>query len=432
MPKMDEWQQFYNTVKADSWPECPSEVDFHKLPTEIKTECIEQFGYIPGIYTVTDQLVKNKSFCVLPFIHLYINELNELRPCCLGKPIKQHNNNFDFYNDVAFNQIRQDMRDGKRVNECGSCYALEDHGTESGRIRNTKEWAAKLQTTDLTQLETKLRYYDIRNDNLCNLACRTCRPCSSTQLEKEYIELKWNFEPNINQLRLSEVIDYDTVESVYIAGGEPTLMPEFKKFLIAAIDNGRTDIALTVITNATNINKNILELLAHFKNVSFTLSLDGFGSVNRYIRWPSDWNTIMKNIEKLKAVTSKIYVNVTVSIYNITRLHDLVTFLEDVLPYPPTILLNQADGKYYAPFKFPDKELAISRLELLKQSKSYHKESFFKEKVDYFINMMGSSTFDKNNFVEFFKYNDALDQHRGIKLADYIPELENCRKYLIS
>jgi hypothetical protein len=45
---------------------------------------------------------------------------------------------------------------------------------------------------------------------------------------------------------------------------------------------------------------------------------------------------------------------------------------------------------------------------------------------------MKSSTFDKNNFVEFFKYNDALDQHRGIKLVDYIPELENCRKYLIS
>ena len=31
---------------------------------------------------------------------------------------------------------------------------------------------------------------------------------------------------------------------------------------------------------------------------------------------------------------------------------------------------------------------------------------------------------------KFFDLNDKMDQNRGMKLADYIPELEECRKYI--
>lgn len=427
---MSKWQEFYDTVKADNWPACPTELDFHNLPTEIKKECIDRFKYVPGRFSIEDQLVKNKAFCIMPFIHLYINEFNQTAPCCLGTPIKTYIQDFDFYTDKDFNNIRQLMQNGNRVKECRACYTLEDHGVDSSRIFNTTNWAIKLQTTNINEIETKLRYYDIRNDNLCNLACRTCHPGASTQLEKEYKELNWKFKPNSTNFKFSETVDYDTVESVYIAGGEPTLMPEFTKFLTTAIEKNRTDIELKIITNATNVNKNILNLLTKFKNISFTLSLDGYGSVNRYIRWPSDWDTIVKNIKKLKSITSNINVNVTVSIYNITKLYDLVCFLELALPYPPTILLNQASGKYNIPFNFPNKDLAVSRLELLKNTKSYHKEPFFKEKVDYFIAMINSSVIDKKNLAGFFQYTDALDDLRGIKLVDYIPELDECRRYL--
>ena len=431
MLTMDKWQEFYNTIKADEWPDCPTESDFYNLPTDIKQECMDNFGYVPGIYSIKDQLTKNKSFCIMPFIHLYINEYNQLGPCCLGTPIKTHSQNFDFYDDKDLARIRQAMQAGIRVKECSSCYEVEDHGADSGRIRNTTDWAVKLKATDLNQTETRLRYYDIRNDNLCNLACRTCHPGASTQLEKEYKELKWKVKPNSTEFKLSETIDYDTVECVYVAGGEPTLMPEFAKFLTTAIEKNRTDIALTIITNTTNVNKNILNLLSNFRNISFTLSLDGYGPVNRYIRWPSDWDTIVKNIEKLKTITDNISVNVTVSIYNITKLYELVCFLESALPEPPTILLNQAAGAYNVPFNFPDKELAVSRLELLKNTKSYHKESFFKEKVDYFIDMTTNAlAMNNKDLAGFFQYNDALDNLRGVRLIDYIPELDACRRYL--
>lgn len=427
---MSKWQEFYNIIKADSWPECVSESDFASLPDYIQRECVEAFGYVPGIYSIKQQLVDNPAFCVLPFIHLYINEYNNVAPCCHGKDIKRYTADFDFLTDTHYENIRNKMRNGERVLECSDCYKLEDAGVDSSRILNTRDWASKLKTTDITQLETKLRYYDVRNDNLCNLACRTCRPCSSTQLAKEYQELRWDFQPNTIQFKLSEVVDYGTVERVYVAGGEPTLMPEFSKFLKIAIENGRTDIELTIITNITNLNKNILELLRHFSNVTFTLSLDGYDSVNRYIRWPSDWTTIVNNIAKLKTITSKIFVNVTVSMYNITRIHELVNFLETVLPEPYTILLNQASGDTYYPFNFPNKKLAVERLRLLKNTQSYSRETIFKDKVDYFIEMVERAEFNKKHLQELFNYNDALDAHRGIQLKDFIPELEECREYL--
>jgi MoaA/NifB/PqqE/SkfB family radical SAM enzyme len=424
------WQEFYNSIRAEEWPKCEVESDFVLLPKEIQTECIELFGYTPGIYSIEQQLSDNPAFCIMPFIHLYINEFNNVAPCCHGKDIKKHTKDFDFLNDRHYEQIRKKMQNGERVVECSTCYKLEDNGVDSSRLFNTRDWAVKLKITDISKFETKLRYYDVRNDNLCNLACRTCRPCSSTQLEKEYKELKWPVYSNVNQSKLSEIIDYDTVERVYIAGGEPTLMPEFAKFLTTAIEKNRTDIELTIITNITNLNKNILGLLEQFKNITFTLSLDGYDSVNRYIRWPSDWTTIENNIYKLKTLTSKIFVNVTASMYNITRLYDLIVFLENVLPPPATIMLNQASGDMYYPFNFPNKELAIERLELLKKTQSYAKESIFKEKVDYFIEMIKKHPFNKKHLEQHFKYNDSLDNLRGIALKDYIPELDACRDYL--
>jgi len=427
---MNDWQSFYNTIRADSWPDCPSEEQFYLLPDNIKDECVGKFGYVPGSFLIDQQLLDNKAFCILPFVQMYINETNQIALCCYSDSLKENNSSFDFYKDADFEKVRSAMKSGERVKSCNYCYSMEDSGGVSSRMRYTKMWLSKLGSTDINNVEPKLKYYDIRNDNLCNLACRTCRPASSTQLEKEYKKLHWKFKPNSNQTKLSEIVDYDTVEQVYIAGGEPTIMPEFTKFLETAISKGRTDIALTIITNTTNVNKNILALLKRFKNISFTLSLDGYGSVNKYIRWPADWETITKNIETLKTITEDISVNVTVSLYNITRLYELVVFLDDVLPHPPTILLNQSSKGVYWPFNFPNKELAIERLEQLKQTKSYCTESYFANKVDYFINMIKQTEFDKHQLTAFFDYNDTLDHSRGVKLADYIPELEQCRELI--
>ena len=160
------------------------------------------------------------------------------------------------------------------------------------------------------------------------------------------------------------------------------------------------------------------------------VSLDGYDEINKYIRWPADWTSLIENIHGLYEITSHISFNVTVGIWNISNLSRLVNFLEKEFSNIATVLLN----KIYVPDRlvfttFPNKDLALQDLELLKNSKFYN-QFLFKSKVDYYINELQHSELNLSALEDFFKFNDSLDQSRNVKLIDYIPELEACRSYI--
>lgn len=424
------WTSFYNAVKGIDWPSCEHESDFYSLPENIQKECIEKFNYRPGLFQIEKYLHENKAFCALPFVHLHVDDQNSLKTCCFGNGIKKLDSQFDFVNDTDYKKIRTNMLAGRKVSQCQICYKVEEKGAVSFRIENTIEWYGKLNYTKLDDFVPQLIYYDLRNDNTCNLACRMCIPSASVQLEKEYKKLNWSFTPNQKNKTLFELINFDTIQKIYVAGGEPTIMPEFRKFLETAIEKNKTDIELTIITNATNINKQLDRLLSNFSKISLTLSIDGFDKINKYIRWPACWDDVVLNIQKSQTITKNISVNIAVSIYNISSLSKLVFFLEKNLPHPITILLNEVHSDILSPFNFPNKAVAIQDLLLLKNTSSYKTENLFKNKVDYLIYNIENSKFNQSNLENFFTYNDTLDRLRKVQLKDYIPELEQCRKLI--
>lgn len=374
----------------------------------------------------------NKSFCILPFVHLHVDEKNDVKLCCVANQhsIGKYSEDFDFKTDPRMQDVRAKMLAGERVPHCQTCYEFDDGGAESLRVRDTREWFQTLNINAMEEVPTELMYYDIRNDNLCNLGCRMCGPQSSSQLEKEFTKIGWSYEISAKSFGFNDVIDLDTCRQVYVAGGEPSIMPEFRKFLKRAVDANKTDFVIRMSTNATNLNKEYRELLSHFKKLQITVSIDAFDQVNRYIRWPSDWGTIVENIRGLYAMTYNISFNVTISIWNICSLSKLVTFLENEFPFG-SILLNKVTYPDYQVFtSFPDKEVALADLQLLTQSKSYERDPSFRTKTDYYITEMTDSKVDLVALRGFFKYNDALDTSRGIQLGDYIPELEKCRNLL--
>lgn len=368
----------------------------------------------------------------MPFVHLHLNEKNDVKLCCLadGKLIGKYTNNFDFVNNPEMQEVRRAMLAGERVPHCETCYKYEDGGADSSRLRDTREWFKKLNITEPEQMPTELMYYDIRNDNLCNLSCRMCNPQFSSQLAKEYKEIGWDWPESPMSFSFSTVVDLGTAQKIYVAGGEPSLMPEFRKFLALAAERGRTDIEIRMNTNATNLNKEYRALLSQFTNLNIVCSIDGYDQINKYIRWPADWKTIVENVRGILEITPNVAFNTTVGIWNISNLSQLVFFLEQEFP-DCSVLLNQIMWPpHQMPTAFPNKELAVADLELLKQSKHYSNDESFKSKVDFYIESMRSSTVDLKVLSDFFAFNDRLDQSRNVKLADYIPELEKCRDYL--
>lgn len=375
-------------------------------------------------------LDNNQYFCMMPFVHLHVNENDMIKPCCYGDNIKQFPQDFDYATDPDFQRIRTDMLAGTPVRECQNCYKVEANGGESYRQRDSQEWLIKGEINALEQVVPVVKYYDIRNDNTCNLSCRICHPGASSQLAKEYQRIGWTVMDTSRTVRLSQVVNYHTVEKVIVAGGEPTIMPEFQEFLTQALKHGRQDIELMVITNATNVNPRVFELLSKFNNVQFTVSIDGYDQVNRYIRWPSDWTTLTGNIHRLRSITQQVCFSVCASIWNISNLSQLVKFLDHEYNVP-VILFNEAmnpgPGAEISPFLFPNKQLALADLELCKQSTNYATDDFFRNRIDYLIKGITNSKVDQAKLAKFFAYNNQLDASRGIVLKDYIPALDAVR-----
>lgn len=377
----------------------------------------------------------NKSFCIFPFIELLTNRRSDgyTTVCCRSTtPVAHISEISDWKNNKSYQEIRNKMINGIPVtNHCSFCYNLENKNILSAREQETVEWANRLNLTSLNDLENidQPVYYEIRPSNICNLQCRMCDPTGSHLIGKEYRKLGL-----ISQIPLKErsdfsIVKFNNLKKLYVAGGEPTAMPEFYQFLDHCIQQKKTDFEFLINTNATKLNNRLKKQLKHFSNLQFIVSIDGLDGLNHYIRWPSKWNEIIENMHYLKENNHIITTNTTVSIYNVTRLYDLLEFFDREFP-GMLVHLGKCDSKddILSPFNFPDPNLAIEKLSPIQNLNCYRNDRLFKSFVDGIIaHYQTNPMLDLEKLKLFFEFNDKLDQSRSIKLADYIPELEKAR-----
>lgn len=190
-----------------------------------------------------ERLVKeNPSFCIFPFIELLANNDHTTVCCRSSTPITKISELENFATDKNYQEIRNNMLNGiKMPSHCHACYKDEDLGIISARQQETVEWANRLGLKSLEDLKsiTKPVYYEVRPSNVCNLQCRMCAPASSELINQEFSKLKIIQEPVNFSYSGFEIIDLGHVKKLYVAGGEPTAMPEFYEFLDQCIASGQ-------------------------------------------------------------------------------------------------------------------------------------------------------------------------------------------------
>lgn len=203
-------------------------------------------------------------------------------------------------------------------------------------------------------IESNPVYLDLRLGNLCNFRCRMCNPYSSSAIAKEHFDL-WEKDPEYKRVYSSEYggspthlknqetwfesdMLWDQVEAmiptlkkVYMTGGEPTLIENNYYFMEKCIERGRKDIVMFFNTNCSNLTDKFTNVLSKFDRVDINASLDGFGSMNDYIRYPSHWHKISQNFEKLASMKNiNLGVSPVVQIYNIFDLDKIIDYVADV------------------------------------------------------------------------------------------------------
>lgn len=378
------------------------------------------------------------NFCIMPFVHAFVTP-NTISPCCAYTNDIKLNSKEQYWDSDQLKNIQKNMLDNIRDDGCGICWKKEDRGYSSLR-QHSNQIYSKHMDVNPDKIADQPYYIDLRLGNLCNLKCRMCISEWSSQIAGEILDNPnedWIDTPTQKVIELDDNtwntlhkwIPY--VKRVFMTGGEPTIIKRNLDYIKEIKDMGRSkEVELIFTTNATNINQQFIEIGKHFKSVSFNVSIDAVGELARYIRYPSDWDTIEKNLRNIK---HGISLNTTIQWLNMTRLNEIFDYIENCgIKFGGIWFQLVTDPEYLDPIYAPKfmKEKCISDIDNFLNRPFLQDEKYnnilYGELKQSLIQTKGflMENLDRTEHVnEFLKRMEILDRLRGQKLFDALPEL---------
>jgi len=288
--------------------------------------------------------------CPYLWMHQCIGTTSYVHPCCVT-----YNNDPQWrtitieqgLNSPVHKKSRQEFIQGKFPLICKICKDHESNNIVSHRQQALKEF----RNCDYKQV--KIKYLDIKFTNTCNLACRMCIPSSSSQLEKLYSSVETydmphhiqrsnpHFKSNSQaekKVQHTKKLISEGLEILKVTGGEPFACKYFLEVIDWCIDNDYAkNLEIKFTTNATKINKKLLDKIKKFKKTKITVSIDGVGKIYNYIRHQADWKTFDKNIDLLNSYEEFKPLNISfcLQFYNMLDLENYVIWCKskDIGPY---------------------------------------------------------------------------------------------------
>jgi len=218
------------------------------------------------------------------------------------------------------------------------------------------------------------------------------------------VEYRWFQNPKTKKKLFDYIATH--IKDMVVIGGEPTVIPEFWE-LFAYLDSrdklSAMDITLT--TNLTNVNPRMTEWLPKLKAWTIWASVDGLGERTEYIRYPSNFNKVVENLNFYKNLSrtsnGRIVLSPAIQLLNIDQ-------LDDILP-----------SEYKK--KIADKlERSVAEFQAHKEIKTWYSNQ---------IDNLRRNTYtkeQKQHFIKaFIRYNDTQDRHRkGKTWRQLMPDLE--------
>jgi MoaA/NifB/PqqE/SkfB family radical SAM enzyme len=401
---------------------------------------------------------------MLPWVHIAVDPNGDIKPCCIShatvnKPDgKPYNLGTDKINEIinsdGYKSIRSDMLAGNLVDGCEDCYTQEQYGSSTRNIYNNhwlKNESTRNKLSAGTHIPETVESFDLRFGNLCNLKCKSCSTINSSQLEKEVFQIQESnpiITTYFDTTRHNGINDWyntdvfmenitsqaDNILEIYITGGEPTIIDKNYEMLQYFIEQGKSkNILLKLNTNMTNIQDTFLNIISQFKRVTFFASIDGYGSMQEYMRYPSNWEQIDKNLRKLLEKTKDNIVIKTTPVIqstNLGRITELFEYLEEfnrrhdrtVIEIEPIILNGAAQlDLLYLPIEY--KKTCWDRIEQWLEKSCKFQHLGFYTKMDSVKNKCLCEVNGQEQMRRYMEFNNIFDVHRGVSLQDVNPEL---------
>lgn len=403
--------------------------------------------------------------CKLAFSGANLVTTQEVMPCCgldTGKFNYSDNGSLSLENKINSKGLLE-IREKLLADEWHPACKLCEDATKGNYPSMMSAWNKTLEEFEPDYKSNidlhNLKEMSITLDSICNSRCITCGPGASSQWMHEVIELDhsqklkrimstgFGDEIEFGKDSVDEFIEKcSNVQYLTLYGGEPTVSPNYEYLVDKLIETGRSkDINLSTTSNLTNISNKLIDKWKKFQSTHITLSIDGVGKTNEYIRYPFKWGKIDKNFNQIlqrlnPSDNVSLGLSTTVSLFNIVDCIDVVEYWYSTLHKNnwrhnvPTVNFNRVQNPTYA------------RLEML--SKQFRERTFehtakVKDKLEAkYSNFITPDTFTNSTYIieswasEKQQYSKQQIEHlkqliyltdkaRNRNISDYLPEVYN-------
>ena len=411
-----------------------------------------------------------KTYCSFPFQHQYVHMSGSVRLCCAtmenvtdkkGNRVHMNNDSLQkIWNSDYMKDARLKMKNGELLKACTKCIDQEARGYKSMRNENNEEENINNVNAD-GSMDTMPNSMELHFGNVCNLKCKMCGQDYSNQIGKEILEigkkdkdfLEWVYKQsgNVNNWTNNLSVEYTWFQNekiknrlieyvskhitrLTIIGGEPTVIPEFYALLDYCYKNNTLQNKdITIVTNLTNTNPKMTQWFSKMKYWKIWASLDGIGNITEYIRYPSNFDKVVENLNYYKNLAVKlgngsITFSPAIQLLNIHQLDTMLSFFIDFADgnfvgqggknivdvswmsqvwYPRICNYDTAPELYR--FSVADK-LAMSS----EQFKKYPIITDFYETQIKNLRQDHLTVLERKHLqLSFIRYNDTQDKHRG-------------------
>ena len=347
---------------------------------------------------------KNPAICVLPWVHEFKTITGDVAPCCLGHSLRD---------DESIEIIRKQMLEGTKPRACNKCYHTEAESNWSPRIHETIDWIKKFGEPSMDEI--KLEFVDIRFNPTCNLKCKTCGPESSTLWQKERnVKIPIN---NANKNYLNN-INKKHLKKVYLAGGEPTYINEYKNFL-EELFVVNPECELVINSNLKKLPLAWKQIMIKFKNLTVICSCDAIETLGSYLRYPLEWNEFEENVKFACEHANFFVFNLVASNLNSHKLYETCTWMKK---FSKNINISILRGpEHFSESAVPTEYRNTYIENITKLSKfpvSVHYAMNFRNNIQHLIKKYSESSYNESLHKSLSTEITDQDRHRSLALQD--------------
>ena len=293
------------------------------------------------------QLKDSKTFCMLPFMHIYGSAGGDMVPCCEAQEIALNNpgeSAIESWNNENYRELRRALANNERPERCNVCWHNEDSGIVSNRLQwendNWEEFSDLISVNDDFSVNNKPIWVELKVSNFCNLKCIMCSTHSSYKRTQDLDIIK-KYTKDGYETRLLRPTDlfaslnewpelWDSVHTLQFTGGEPIINKEHYDLLEGIPQHLKSKIRLRYASNLSYIRfkqYDLVKIWSEFKHVNIKVSMDGIGDVYNYIRQDGDWDTVYENMCVLNDIDGiDVAAGITVQAHNVYQMPEFYDF----------------------------------------------------------------------------------------------------------